>query len=163
TKRDDEAATVYEQQLRLNSLWYATYTWARHEKVVAKQLVERSIEHFLPLYETVHRWKNGRHRVQLPLFPSYVFVRITLAARLRVLQIPGVVNLVGFGGVPCAIPESEIVGMRTALKAGVLAEPHPYLNVGTRVEIVSGPLQGITGILQRMHGLCRVVLSIDLI
>jgi transcription antitermination factor NusG len=158
-----ESVLACRQTVGVESLWYAGYTCARHEKRVAEQLRDRAIEHFLPLYETIHRWKNGRHRVQLPLFPGYIFVRIRLSEKLRVLQIPGFVNLVGFGGVPYPLPESEIAGMREALNSGVLAEPHPYLTVGTRVEIVSGPMQGMSGILLRMHGQCRVVLSIDLI
>jgi transcription antitermination factor NusG len=144
-------------------LWYAGYTCARHEKKIAEQLGQRSVEHFLPMYETVHRWKNGRHRVQLPLFPGYIFVRIPLAEKLRVLQVPGFVNFVGFGSVPFPLEESEILRMREALSSGLLAKPHPYLKIGSRVEIVSGPLEGMRGILLREHGQCRVVLSIDLI
>jgi transcription antitermination factor NusG len=144
-------------------MWYAGYTCARHEKKVSEQLSQRSIEHFLPLYETVHRWKNGRHRVQLPLFPSYIFLRIPLAEKLRALQIPGFVSFVGFGGVPFPLEEAEVTRMQEALNSGVMAKPHPYLKVGSRVEIVSGPLEGMRGILLREQGQCRVVLSIDLI
>jgi transcription antitermination factor NusG len=143
--------------------WYAGYTASRHEKRIAEQLQQRAVEHFLPLYQTIHRWKNGRHRVELPLFPGYVFVRIALRDRLRVLEVPGFVRLVGFSSIPCALPDAEIESMRNALKAGIKAEPYPYLTVGTRVEIRNGPLQGMTGILQRRRGQCRVVLSIDLI
>ena len=156
-------ACVIPQHLASETLWYAGYTSSRHEKKVAQQLRQRNIEHFLPLYETVRRWNNGRHRVQQPLFPGYVFVRIALQERLRVLQIPGFVRLVGFGGLPFPLPETEIDAMREALIAGVVAEPYPYLTTGSRVEILSGPLQGVRGILLRRHGKCRVVLSIDLI
>ena len=151
------------QHLASETLWYAGYTSARHEKKVAQQLQQRGIEHFLPLYETVRRWNNGRHRVQLPLFPGYVFVRIALQERLRVLQVPCFVRLVGFSGLPFPLPEIEIDAMREALIAGVVAEPYPYLTTGSRVEILSGPLQGVRGILLRRQGKCRVVLSIDLI
>jgi transcription antitermination factor NusG len=160
---DSELAATDEENLYAQTLWYAGYTAARHEKRIAEQLQQRSVEHFLPLYETIHRWRNGRHRVQLPLFPGYVFVRIALRERLRVLEIPGFVRLVGFSSIPCALPEAEIDAMREALNKGISAEPYPYLTVGTRVEIRDGPLQGMTGILLRRRGQCRVVLSIDLI
>src|SRR5437879_4081732 len=78
--------------------WYATYTIANHEKRVAQQLTVREVEHFLPLYASVRRWKDRRVQLALPLFPGYVFVRMRFRERLRVLQIPGVVRLVGFGG-----------------------------------------------------------------
>src|SRR5215470_15040410 len=81
--------------------WYAAYTCASHEKRVAGELGARDVEHFLPLYTSVRRRKDRRVNLELPLFPGYVFVRLALSDRLRVLQIPSVVRLVGFGGLPC--------------------------------------------------------------
>ena len=144
-------------------LWYAGYTAARHEKRIAEHFLQRGVEHFLPLYETIHRWNNGRHRVQLPLFPGYIFVRIALKDRLRVLEVPGFVRLVGFNSLPCPLPTTDITKMQDALSNGVLAEPYPYLTAGTRVEIRNGPLQGMTGILLRRQNKYRVVISVDLI
>jgi transcription antitermination factor NusG len=143
--------------------WYAAYTRSRHEKVVAEALEKRTVEHFLPLYETMRKWKNGRFKVQLPLFPGYLFVRIALSERLRVLQVPGVVRLVGFNGVPAALPQAEVEIIRSALRKGIEAEPHPYLKVGQRVRITSGPMEGLQGILLRRRGRPRVVVSVDLI
>ncbi len=143
--------------------WYAAYTCARHEKRVAEQLERSSVELFLPLYETVHRWKNRRARVELPLFPGYVFVRIALKHRLQVLEIPSVVRLVGFNGRPCALADEEVEALRNGLSRHLRAQPHPYLSVGRRVRIIGGPLQGLEGILVRKKGNLRIVLSIDLI
>jgi transcription antitermination factor NusG len=143
--------------------WYAVYTIANHEKRVAGHLASKLIEHFLPLYDTVRRWKDRRVRLQRPLFDGYVFVRIALPDRSHVLQVPGVVKLVGCNGQPTALADAEIEGLRKALTVGVRAEPHPRLTVGRRVQISSGPLEGRQGILLRKKGSVRVVLSIDLI
>ncbi len=143
--------------------WYAVYTRSRHEKRVAQQFTYRAVETFLPVYETVRRWKNGRHLIQLPLFPGYAFVRIALRDRLDVLKIPGVVRLVGFNGTPTPLAEEEVESLRRALAGGMRAEPHPYLRVGQRVRITAGPLAGREGILMRRKGNLRVVLSTDLI
>ena len=143
--------------------WYAVYTRAQHEKRVAEQLAQRTIGNFLPVYEAVHRWKDRSVRLQLPLFPGYLFVRIALTDRLKVLQVPSVVRLVGFHGGPTALADEEVEGLRRALAEGVRAEPHPYLKVGRRVRITAGPLAGREGILKRWKGDLRVVLSTDLI
>jgi transcription antitermination factor NusG len=143
--------------------WYAAYTSANHEKCVAQQLDRRSVEYFLPLYESVRRWKDRRVRLQLPLFPGYVFVRIALKVRLRVLEIPSVVRLVGFNGLPTALPYVEIESLRRALTCPLRATPHPFLKEGRRVRIKDGPLVGMEGILIRRKGNLRVVLSLDLI
>ena len=143
--------------------WYATYTHARHEKKVAQQLAERGIEHFLPVYRSVRRWKDRRKELDLVLFPGYVFVRLSLAQRLRVLQLPGVVRFVSFNGQPASLPGNDIEALRNGLQQGIRAEHHPYLTVGRRVKVVYGPLTGAQGILLRTKNNCRIVISIDAI
>src|SRR6266404_4387128 len=143
--------------------WYAAYTCANHEKKVREQLEQRSVEAFLPVYETLRRWKDRRVQLEMPLFPGYVFVRLALVDRLRVLQVPSVVRLVGFNGQLSALPDEEIEGLKKGLAGGVRAEPHPFLKAGRRVRMRSGPLAGMQGILLRRKGKFRVVISIDLI
>lgn len=143
--------------------WYAAYTRPRHEKRVADQLHRKAVETFLPLYETVRKWRNGRHRIRLPLFPGYTFVRISLNERLAVLKVPGVVSLVGANGAPIPLQESELMNLRQALSKGVRAEPHPFLVAGRRVRITSGPFAGLQGVLKRRKGQSCVVVSLELI
>jgi transcription antitermination factor NusG len=145
------------------SHWYAIYTRANHEKRVAEQLGQRSVQHFVPLYDSIRHWKDRQMKLRLPLFPGYVFVRLALQDQLRVLQVPGVARFVGFNGSPASMSEGEIESLREALAEGVRAEPHPYLQVGRRVRITAGPLAGREGILKRWKGDLRVVLSTDLI
>jgi transcription antitermination factor NusG len=143
--------------------WYVAYTRSRHEKSVAQQLRHKEIDSFLPLYRTIRRWKNGEHCVELPLFPGYAFVRIPLLNRRNVLEVPGVVRLVGPDGTPTPLEDEEVEALRRAISSGINAAPHPYLTVGRRVRVTAGPLAGREGILVRRKGAVRVVLSIDLI
>jgi transcription antitermination factor NusG len=147
----------------LEPKWYAAYTCANHEKSVRDQLEPRAVESFLPVYETVRRWKDRHVRLDQPLFPGYVFVHMALRDRLRVLQTPGVVRLVGFGGQPAALPNLEIETLRQGLKREMRMEPHPYLKVGRRLRVRSGPLQGLEGTLVRKKNRARFVISLDLI
>ncbi|HXM63361.1 MAG TPA: UpxY family transcription antiterminator [Terriglobales bacterium] len=147
----------------LNSHWYAAHVCSRHEKQVARQLEERRVSCFLPVYRSVRRWKDRRKELDLVLFPGYVFVHLDLKDRLRVLQVPSVVRFVSFNGHPAPLPDSEIEALNSGLAGGVRAEPHPYLKVGRRVRVKYGPLAGAQGILVRRKDKFRVVLSIDLI
>jgi transcription termination/antitermination protein NusG len=143
--------------------WFAVYTCAQHERRVEQQFAERHIESFLPTYESVRRWKDRRMRLRLPVFPGYVFVRIALPDRLRVLQTPSVVRLVSFNGQPYPVPERDIEFLRNGAASALRIEPHPYLAVGSRVRVVRGPLEGAEGILVRKKNIYRVVLSLDFI
>jgi len=144
--------------------WYAVTTRSRHEKVVAEQLWQRQIECFLPLREVLSKWKDRRRKVQFPLFPGYLFVRVPMARRrLDILKTPSVVRIVGFEGDPAPIPENEVEAVKRLVFSTLPFDPYPYLNSGDRVEIVRGPLRGLQGVLIEKKGIHRFVLSVDLI
>lgn len=148
----------------LHTRWYAVYVTARHEKKVAQHLEQREVEFYLPLYRKERKWKDGsRGTLELPLFPSYLFVRIGRADRGRVLGVPGVVSFVGGTGCePAQLPDAEIESLRIGLPERK-AEPHPLLEAGQRVRIRSGALVGMEGFVERSRNRSRVVLTIDLI
>ena len=145
-----------------SACWYAARTRPRHEKSVARQLTDRNLISFVPLYRSVRRWKDRQKELQLPLFPGYCFVQMLLDQRLRVLQVPGVIDLVSFQGRPALVPDAEIEALRRTLD-GVQFRPHPYLRVGRRVRIEHGPMGGIEGFFVRRKDRTRVVISISLI
>jgi transcription antitermination factor NusG len=146
-----------------NRQWYALYTCAQHERRVFEELERRAVESFLPLYESVRRWKDRQVRLELPLFKGYVFVRMALRDKLHALEVPGVVRLVGFGGVPASLPDEQVDAMRASMTGLLRAMPHAYLTVGRRVRVIRGPLRGTEGILIRKKGTFRLVLSLGLI
>ncbi|MFL6437973.1 MAG: transcription termination/antitermination protein NusG [Terriglobales bacterium] len=140
--------------------WYAVYTSVNQEKLVAERLNQRGIEHYLPLYETVRRRSDRRVQLSLPLFPGYLFVRIPLLERLKVLEVPRVVRLVGFDATPLAVPQGEIELLQKGLSSAVATEPCEYLKKGCSVRVLSGPFAGAEGILLKRKQGFRVVISI---
>jgi transcription antitermination factor NusG len=143
--------------------WFAVYTTCRHEKRVAHHLEQRQIEHFLPIYRAHHKWKDGTKAVvDLPLFPGYVFVRIDLNDRVGVLEVPGVLSMIGTAKQPAPLPEHEVEALRVGLDP-TKAEPHPLLTVGQRVRITRGALAGVEGIVVRKKGGLQVVLTLSLL
>jgi transcription antitermination factor NusG len=144
--------------------WFAVYTTCRHEKRVAEHLQRREIEHYLPLYRSHRKWKDGSRVVlSLPLFPGYVFVRICRNERVAVLEVPSVLWIVGSpASQPTALPAFEIETLRAALDPSRV-EPFPLLTAGQRVRIRSGALAGIEGIVVRQKNGFRVVITLELI
>lgn len=138
-------------------------TQPRHEKAVATRLSGRGVECFLPLYEAQHRWSRGVARVELPLFPGYLFTRIAPTDKLQVLTDSSVLRLVTFGGQPAAVPDGQIEALREAIARQLRLEPHPYLRLGSRARIHFGPFRGVEGTVIRKNNRTTVVLSIDLI
>jgi transcription antitermination factor NusG len=143
--------------------WFAVVTTPQHEKAASRHLDFAGIETFLPTYESSRTWKNRQKvRVQLPLFPTYLFVRIDQADRSRVLRTPGVRQLVGNSREPLCLPDREIEFLRSSLLEQK-AEPHVGLIVGQRVRIKRGPMRGVEGWLVRKSSEWRFVLTVQLI
>ena len=144
------------------SHWFAVYTTCRHEKRIAQHLLQREIEHYLPLHQTERKWRDGsRVTLELPLFPNYLFVRIRRSERARVLSVPGALAVVGGpGGEPAPLPDAAIEALRRGSKERRI-EPHPLLRVGQFARIRSGAFGGMEGIVVRKKSGFRVVLTLE--
>jgi transcriptional antiterminator RfaH len=136
--------------------WYVVYTRPRHEKIVAQQCQQRSIETFLPIYVAQRIWST--RRAELQLFPTYLFVRMSVVERLKVLTIPSAISLVSFQGVPATVPNTQVEALINAIKHRS-AQPHEYLAVGKLVRISSGPFRGLSGVIVRRQGNVKFIVS----
>ena len=140
--------------------WYAISVFPRHEKQVAQLLGARHVSYLLPLYSSLRRWKDRRKRIEMVLFPGYVFVNVTVQDRLSVLMVPSVVRFVSFQGRPAVVPDQAIKAISMGHCSGVDVQPHPFLRKGQRVRVIAGPLVHTEGILVRRNGRSRLVLSL---
>jgi transcription antitermination factor NusG len=145
--------------------WFAVQTWPRYEKKVADELRTKSIEVFLPLQSSVRQWSDRRTTVQVPLFPSYVFVRIPeqLHTRVSVLRTNGVTGFVGSTRAGTPISEGEIESIHIILRRSIPYESCPFVGIGQRVRIRGGSLDGVEGILVGKNQDLSLVVSIKII
>jgi len=145
--------------------WFAVRTRPRFEKKIALTLQEKSIECYLPLHSVKRQWSDRRQSVSLPLFPTYVFVRIATSqdTRVAVLRTNGVIGFVGARGIGTPIPDGEIEAVHTVLASKIPFEPYPYLKIGQRVRIRGGCFECVEGILVGVNSDQSVIVSIELI
>jgi transcription antitermination factor NusG len=146
-------------------MWFAVSTRSRQEKVSANMLQSLGVRVFLPTVTEIHRWSDRKKAVTVPLFPSYLFVQIAVSrqSQLRILNVPGCVNFVGNQTGPLAIPEHEIEDIRSLLTNREDCSPYPFLNVGERVRVFGGALDGVEGTLVGKGPDSKLVISIALI
>ena len=144
-------------------MWYAVYTLPNNEKSLLQHLNVREIESFLPTWESTRIWKN-RQRVKIvqPLFPSYLFVRIREKERLKVLQSPGALRIIGNCQGPLSISDPEIEFLRSDF-CRQRVQPYRELIVGKKVRIKSGLMQGVQGTLVEKRNSMQFVLTIEMI
>lgn len=143
--------------------WYAIWTRSRHEQIVRDQLERKGYEAFLPTVTRWSRWKDRRKKIDWPLFPGYCFARFGSEKRLPILTCTGVVSIVSFNGDIAPIPDQEIDAIRRLVQSDLQYDPCPLIREGEMVEVVHGPLKGVTGRLTRKGAHARLVLAVDLI
>jgi transcription antitermination factor NusG len=146
--------------------WFALYVQVNHEKEVLKRLQQKSFDCYLPLMECWSRRQDRRKKVQLPLFPGYIFVHTVLDnyTNVNILKTPGSVCVLRSSEGPLPIPDVQIESLKTMLGSTLPLTPHSYLKEGDWVRVVRGSLEGCVGILLRQNPRKgRLVVSIDII
>jgi transcription antitermination factor NusG len=142
--------------------WYAVYTKPRFEKKALEGLTETGIESFLPLIKTLKQWSDRKKWVEEPLFRSYLFVHIVKPDYYRVLNTAGVVKYITFEGKAVPVPPQQITAIRQYINAEeFIPENHFNPEIGDKVEISRGELQGLTGNLVKIQGRQKVRIEIE--
>ncbi len=131
--------------------WYAVHTRSRHEGKVADSLTLKSMTCFLPKIEIWSRRKDRRKKIQVPMFPGYLFVCMEKTdgqTRLDVLKTAGVVKILGTpqGGLPVPVPDEKIEAIRSLIDAKIEVQHFQYPRVGERARILDGPFRDIEGL-----------------
>lgn len=141
--------------------WWVVHTKSRQEKVLAADLVEREIDVFLPLVKTVRYYGRRKCRVELPLFPGYLFLRGTPQESFvadRTGRVAGLIKVADQAGL-----DAELSQIRLALDRGAVLSSGPAIATGTLVEVTSGPFKGIQGVVERGVEKDRLLLQVEII
>jgi transcription termination/antitermination protein NusG len=145
------------------SKWFAIHTRAKHEKKVAFELERRGVSTFVPSVAQVRQWSDRQKVLECVLFSCYAFIRTDSPPRIHqsVLQTPGVLRWVAFGGLPAAIPNAQMEAVKRIVETRVGCTVHPFLKAGQRVRIRGGCLEGLECILLSEPGDRKLIVSIE--
>ncbi len=141
---------LHETQAR----WFAVHTRSKSEKFVQRILTKKGIHSYLPLQQFMRQYTRSTRLVEKPLINCYVFVHITKADYLPVLETEHVAGFVKFNKDLRSIPEAEIELMRRiTLEEGLDLEVQPgVFAAGEPVEITAGNLIGLKGRIVKTNG-----------
>ncbi|MGH9471139.1 MAG: transcription termination/antitermination NusG family protein [Terriglobales bacterium] len=140
--------------------WLAAYTRPRHEQKVAEYFLQHRWQVFLPTHSTWRYWSDRRKLVRLPLFSSYVFVKLNDSERRRAVQAPGVMGWVRGAFGPARVDEDELRAIAKLLQSGLAFDPLPTVEIGDEVEIAAGALRGCRGrLLRKDQGAIALLIS----
>ena len=128
--------------------WYVLYTSPRAEKQVEKRLSLLGVETFLPLHLVLRRWSDRIKLVEVPLFPSYIFVHTNDHKVHECLCVQGITRIVYHNGIPAVISKREIVAIQSFLEQARNKELNYSIN--EEVLVACGVLKDISGKIKRI-------------
>jgi len=143
--------------------WYAVYTKPNAEKKITTYLNEKEIENYLPLKKTLRKWSDRKKWIEEPVFRCYLFVKVSHKEFFKVLEVPGIVKYVSFGGEPQRIPENQIENIKILVgqQEREIFLSHENIKKGKKAEVLFGPFKGMQGEVVKIYGNSRIVLRID--
>lgn len=146
-----------------NYQWYAVYVRANSERKLFDNLKEKNIECYLPMRKVLKYWSDRKKWVEEPLFKCYIFVKVSYKEFFTVLNTPGAVCYISFGGRAQSIPENQITNIKMFLaqKEHEITVSHERIQRGVLVEVLHGSFKGIKGEVINILGQSRLLVRID--
>ncbi len=140
--------------------WYVVYTCPNSERKIYNELRKRYITAYLPTREVVRQWSDRKKKVETPLFPNYVFVKVPKKNMWSVLMINGVVRFISFNGAPTVVKDAEMNAVK------LLSDSFEIINEnscerGEKVRIKQGPLAGLAGRVVSNQGMMRLYIELE--
>lgn len=144
-----------------NPNWHVVYTYPRAERTANIKLKEMGIISFLPLHKVVRQWSDRKKKLEVPLFPNYIFVYIFPKQRFSVLKIKELIKFVSFEGRPAIVSEKIIYSLKKIVKGDIEVSNENFNEEGIKVKIRRGQFTGAEGILIRKNGKTRLLVQIE--
>jgi len=154
--RSDKPEVIEKKKWRPEKQWFVLYTTPRAEKQVEQRLVDDQTEVFLPLHLSPRKWSDRVKMVEVPLFPSYIFVKTYRGHLYDLVRLPGVARVLYFMGEPAVLRDSEIENIRKFLQ--IARGKACSFEVDEVVKVAIGPLAGTFGKIKTVKGKYVVLL-----
>jgi transcriptional antiterminator RfaH len=146
--------------VELSREWHIAYTYPKAERKVSKKLENLGVASFLPLHNVIRNWSDRKKKLEVPIFPNYIFVYTSRDERYDTLQIKEIVKYVSFDGKPVTVSEAIINSVKTMLKGNVEVSDEEYFE-GMHIKVTDGVFSGAEGILVRKNSRSRLVIQIE--
>jgi transcription antitermination factor NusG len=143
--------------------WYVIAVRARREAHISGILEQMGYEPYLPSYVAVKKYSDRVKKIEQPLFPGYLFIRLDIRYRLPILKLTDVIRFLGDERGPTPVVEAEIEAVSKSMASNLAWQPWPFLETGNEVTLITGPLCGVEGKLVSLRGDSRLVIGISLL
>ena len=131
--------------------WVAFYTLPRNEKNVLPKVEERGYVAYLPLKKELHKWHDRKKWVEVPLIPSYIFVKVMKKDIYYLERIDGICRAISFGSKTnvSVVTQKDIDAMQRLVESGeqLYVDNLASLKKGSQDRVIGGPFENMEGML----------------
>ncbi len=143
--------------------WFVLYVRSNNEKKVAQAFDKLEIENYAPHRTEVRQWSDRKKKVQVPLFKSYVFVRLRESERNRVFEVPGVVRYLFWLGKPAVVRDVEIDVIKNWIDGDEVDDfVLSHFSPGDQIQIKKGPMKDQQAIIQQIDAINIRLILVDM-
>ncbi len=141
--------------------WWVVHTKSRNEKALASDLQNLGIGCFLPLVQVRRQYGRRTIRLDIALFPGYLFMcggddeRYATLSTHRAANIIRVVDQEGL--------RKQLQHIHRITTSGQPVNLYPGLKRGCRCRVIRGCLKGLEGVVIKRRGACRVYVAVDVL
>jgi transcription termination/antitermination protein NusG len=146
-----------------NKHWFALYTKPRQEFKAAAQLNSISVGFYLPTFVSIRKWSDRKKKIEVPLFNGYIFIYASEKERLMSVEQKAIVRTISFQGKPSIIPDWQIESLKKLLAETPDVFITDKIETGEHIKIVSGPFEGIVGIVKKVNSENWLIISLELL
>ena len=116
--------------------WFVIHTKPRFEKKVEERLLSFGIEAYCPTRKEIRLWSDRKKKVDVPVLPSMVLVRLEEKHVNDVFNINGVVRYMFWLGKRAIVRQQEVDVLKNYLKGNTIINQEIIkLNPGDRINI----------------------------
>jgi len=115
--------------------WYVLITKPRAERKVASRLIDLGLEVYCPVKTEMRQWSDRKKKVEVPVLPSMVLVKLADKDRNLVFGAAGVLRYLFWLGKPAIVREDEIDALKSAMDSGFNIVEVEQVKVGDLIEI----------------------------
>lgn len=141
--------------------WYVLHVKPRAEKIVNDRLAILRVFHYLPLVRKETKVQRRKVVRYLPVFPGYVFTRLSPEERLTIIRTQRIVRTIEVTDPRRMIHQLRQVEHACRLPSD-LRQVENFV-AGEYVKVVTGPFRGMEGQVKRRGAQTSLVLMVDIL
>ena len=141
--------------------WMVLYTKPNTSRNLEKQLLKAGIEAYCPTRTEVRQWSDRKKKVQVPVLPSMILVKLKEAERSIVFQFNGAVRYLFWQKKPAVVSTQEVEALKESLNnRNVVKTEVDAIKVGQKIDLNELGFEGQEGKVKYISGnKCWVILE----